>query len=214
MSSAAVVLHETGFMTAEGPLGRYDLVLDDGGADWLSLAPARTPGAPQAVLGRHVDLDDAMRALWAACGRTGPFRVDLPCGNRLLRPGNVPVGEVLAAFGYAPVATLTAYARLVPPAGTSAADTARLLGDRLLGRPARPAEVEPMDGDDEGAWCCALTLLHPGLFRAAQADGIVRDLLEGADLELIGRGELDLGPGSAPPNAAKVLRFAPLVIAA
>jgi hypothetical protein len=214
MSSAAVVLHETGFMTAEGPLGRHDVMLDDDGEGWLLLAPARKPGAPQTILDRHADLDAALRALWAASGRTGPFRVELPCGNRLLRPGKVPVGEVLAAFGYAPVATLTAYARLVPPAGTSAAGAAALLAERLRGRPARPAEAEPIEADDEGAWCCALTLLHPGLFRSVQADGIVRDLLDGADVELIGRGELDLGPGAVPANAAKVLRFAPLVVAA
>jgi hypothetical protein len=214
MSTDAVVLHETGFLSAGGRFGRHDLILDDAGAEWLLLAPPHRPGAPQKVMARHPDLDFALRLLVSACGMEESFRIDLPCGERILRPGRVPVGEVLAALDYAPVATLTAYARCLARRGAPAEEVSGALGARIADRPARVAEVEPMGDGDEDAWCCAVTLLHPGVFRRAEADAMVRGLLEGCGLELIGRGELDVGPGQPPANTAVVIPLWPLVHAA
>lgn len=214
MRTDAVVLHETGFLSAHGPAGRHDLLLDEAGDGWMRLAPAVRAGEPQPVQDVRADLDEALRGLVAAAGGDGPFRVDLPCGNRILRPGRVPVAEILAAHGYAPVATLTAYVRHVGRAGGDAEEAAASLAARVADRPAAVAEVEPMEEEGVPSWCCALTLALPGLYRHERADDLARGALEGCGLEIIGRGELDVGPGQARPNAATVIRFAPLTVAA
>lgn len=79
-------------------------------APWILLSQDAATGAwvRQASFD---DLDEALSmAVKCSLGRRSPFRIDLPCGRHVMRPGRIALEQVLQSMGWLYVNELTGFA--------------------------------------------------------------------------------------------------------
>lgn len=203
-----IVLGMDGEFSMSTPDAEWHLIFDgsSGAGRWLLSCLKRTANTLHLV-SMHGSLDTGLNELALHAGWQGKrFSIVLTSGERFIRPGKVPAGEILAAHGYSLVSSITAFAILNAKTAEDAADAVLDVRAALHETGVNVGSADPIGEPDTG-YCCDLTLPIEGYVLRTAANAIVAEWIGHTGLELSEVVEAEWIESDGPNWAAVIRAF-------